>query len=286
MADINLGIAGGETPIPANAADRVAQEAHHRSLIDDPRTAMRNGDAATQRVIASLLRMMGMQHERIVVLEDAARRHPEHRQHFEAAQAARAKLLVPRTKESPPRPLPAEKPKPQPLPEPKSKGEIPAYVAALRGHSATLLRAAARAVDDAEKARLGGLAQRLETRIASWEAKLADTALAKAKADPPADSPHNKLSPDEKADADKSPDEREQQPADWFLDEAVRRYPWKVDGKPDRDLLIAAGKHAAAEKERGIEDKVKALLQKHFPEKPAAKAAAKPAAARSRHRWL
>jgi hypothetical protein len=284
MADIDLGITGGETPTPANAADRLAQEAYHRSLIDDLRTAIRNGDAATQRAIASLLRMMGMQHERIVVLEDAARRHPEHHQHFEAAQAARAKLLAPRTKEPPPRPLPAEKPKPQPLPEPKSKDEIPAYVAALRGHSATLSRAAARAVDDAEKARLGGLAQRLDTRIASWEAKLADTALAKAKADPPADSPHDKLTKVEKAEADKTPKERAEQPADWFLDEEERRYPWKVSGEPDRDLLIAAEKRAAAKEEPEIEAKAKALLKEHFLEKPDVKSATQ--TAKRRHRWL
>lgn len=57
---------------------------------------------------------------------------------------------------------------------------------------------------------------------------------------------------------------REGMAASEFLDEAEKKYPWKIGGKPSRKLLEAACKEAQMHGDSAILAKAKKLLKEHF----------------------
>lgn len=82
------------------------------------------------------------------------------------------------------------------------------------------------------------------------------------------DSASGELSKQEQGEADKNHKEREEQPAEVFLEPGARKYPVKVkrEGgwKYDRDLLLAAAREARMHGHKDLADRADKIRQKEF----------------------
>jgi hypothetical protein len=171
---------------------------------------------------------------------------------------------------------------------------------ALRQHRDSLNKMIASAGVSAEtKDKASATLAKIDASIARLENEPVKTAVKPAPAnrqgsDPPADNPHNALTPEERKAAGEGVGgtaERNSAPDTAFLDERSRKFPWQApdkdgDWKPDRDLLIAAEKRAAAEGKPNIEARAKRLLAEHFPDTPKPAPKQSPSEAPRKRRWI
>jgi hypothetical protein len=223
---------------------------------------------------AALLREVGGVYERTIVLAGANARDPVASKHYLDAATERQKDLEPVTRQPKPPVKPAVPPG-EDSPELKAlrrkRDEAAALLVKVKDHpeNRAKVEKAIKTFDDA--------IARVEAREAAKRALVDPTVKSLhptgSGGDPPADNPNNALTPEERKAAGEGVGgtaERNSAPDTAFLDERSRKYPWQApdkdgDWKPDRDLLIAAEKCAAAEGKPNIEARAKRLLAEHFP---------------------